>query len=143
MMIPTGIRRIPATDVTPGQAVDDEEITKVLRVSRSLMALKLVSNGAEADTGSDQEEMERTTTPIPRADSRRPKIRRIKIEESDRAAVTAKPAKPNALKPGAASWPEMASPSEFSVGKVTLRKNHVCDHPMRIIAERTKVALIE
>ena len=48
---------------------------------------------------------------------------RISTDESERAAVMAKPASPRALRPGAAIWPEISIPSGFSVGKVTFRMN--------------------
>ena len=67
----------------------------------------------------------------------------MKMEEIASAAVVAKPESPKALKPGAAICPETGKPSEFSVGKVTARKNQVCDQAMRTIAESTKVAVKE
>jgi hypothetical protein len=51
-MMPTGIKRIPAQAVIPGQAVAEEDITKVRSVSTSEMALCDVNNEAEETTGS-------------------------------------------------------------------------------------------
>jgi hypothetical protein len=101
--IPTGTKSIPATAVIPGHAVAREEITNVLNVSTSEIALKEVSSDAEEITGSDQAEILTETTADPRMINRTPRIRRIRIEERARAAVTAKPASPNALRPGAAT----------------------------------------
>ena len=138
VMMPTGIKRIPAQAVIPGQAVADEDITKVRSVSTSEMALCDVNNEAEETTGSLHAEALKETTAIPINTTITPRMRRISIDESESAAVTAKPAKPNALNPGAAIWPETSSPMEFSVGKVTARINHVCDQPMSTEAESTK-----
>ena len=52
VMMPTGIKRIPAQAVIPGQAVAVEDITKVRSVSTSEMALCDVNNEAEETTGS-------------------------------------------------------------------------------------------
>lgn len=100
--IPSMTNKTPITAEIPGQGVEDEEMTKVLKESTSLIALKEVNNLEDARTGSLSEVTETNVTNTPKRIITKAKTLLITIDEIERAAVRAKPASPNALSDDAA-----------------------------------------
>lgn len=94
--------KTPITAEIPGQGVEEEEMTKVLKESTSLIALKEVNNLEDARTGSLSEVTETNVTNTPKRIITKAKTLLITIDEIERAAVSAKPASPNALSDEAA-----------------------------------------